>query len=412
MSVMHEFKYEAVNPTSGEAIKGSMEAGSESVVVSRLRAQGLTPVTVATIDKSGLNRDVSIPGFSKHAKLKSVAVFARQMAALTTAGLPLMRALQLVTEQTEDKVLAKGLAQVTRDVEGGQSFSLALSHQPTIFPPLLTNVIRVGETGGFLARALDSVAVTYQKEVDLRGKVKSAMTYPAIIFCIAIVAMLGMVTFVVPVFEKMFSSMDAQLPLPTRILVGISHNMTWIMPLLLIGLVAFTGWWRLNKHRDNVRRVKDSLLLRLPVFGPLLNKIAIARFSRNLAMMLNAGVPILQALDIVRSVANNWPIEKAIEAISEAMRQGRSFTAPLGEHPVIPSLVTQMVAVGEESGALGTMLDNVADYYDMEIKQTTESLSSAIEPILIVFLGVVVGGMVIALYLPMFSLYDTMNSQG
>lgn len=412
MSVMQEFKYEAVNPTSGEAVKGSMEAGSEGVVVSRLRAQGLTPVTVATVDKTGLNRDVKIPGFSRNAKLRSIAVFARQMAALTTAGLPLMRALQLVTEQTEDKVLAKGLAQVTRDVEGGQSFSLALSHQPTIFPPLLTNVVRVGESGGFLARAMESVAVTYQKEVDLRGKVKSAMTYPAIIFVIAIVAMLGMVTFVVPVFEKMFASMDAQLPLPTRILVGISHNMTWILPVLVVALVVFSAWWRLNKHRDHVRRAKDGLLLRLPVFGPLLNKIAISRFARNLAMMLNAGVPILQALDIVRSVANNWPVEKAIEAISEAMRQGRSFTSPLSDHPVFPSLVAQMVAVGEESGSLGTMLDNVADYYDMEIKQATESLSSAIEPLLIVFLGVVVGGMVIALYLPMFSMYETMNAQG
>ncbi|MGN0065586.1 MAG: type II secretion system F family protein [Nocardioides sp.] len=412
MSVMHEFKYEAVNPASGEAVKGSMEAGSEGAVVSRLRAQGLTPVTVATVDKTGLNRDVRIPGFGNKVKLKSVAVFARQMAALTTAGLPLMRALQLVAEQTEDKVLAKGLAQVARDVEGGQSFSLALSHQPTVFPPLLTNVVRVGESGGFLSRALESVAVTYQKEVDLRGKVRSAMTYPAIIFVIAIVAMIGMVTFVVPVFEKMFSSMDAQLPLPTRILVGISHNMTWILPLLVVGLVVFGGWWRLNKHRDHVRKVKDGLLLRLPVFGPLLNKIAINRFARNLAMMLNAGVPILQALDIVRSVANNWPVEKAIEAISEGMRQGRSFTSPLADHPVFPSLVSQMVAVGEESGSLGAMLDNVADYYDMEIEQATESLSSAIEPLLMVFLGVVVGGMVIALYLPMFSLYDTMNSQG
>ena len=412
MSVMQEFKYEAVNPVSGESVKGSMEAGSESAVLTRLRAQGLTPVVVSTVDKSGLNRDVSIPGFSKKAKLKSIAVFARQMSALTTAGLPLMRALQLVTEQTEDKVLAKALAQVTREVESGQAFSLALSHQPTVFPPLLTNVIRVGETGGFLARALESVAVAFQKEVDLRGKVKSAMTYPGIIFVIAISAMLGMVTFVVPVFEKMFSSMDAQLPLPTRILVAISHNMTWILPVLIVALIAFSGWWRLNKHKDHVRKVKDGMLLRLPVFGPLLNKIAVARFARNLAMMLNAGVPLLQALDIVRSVANNWPVEKAIDAISEAMRQGRSFTSPLADHPVIPSLVTQMVAVGEESGSLGTMLDNVADYYDMEIKQATESLSSAIEPLLIVFLGVVVGGMVIALYLPMFSMYDTMNQQG
>ena len=411
MSVMQEFKYEAVNPSSGKAIKGSMEAASEGAVLGRLRAQGLTPVTVATVNKTGLNRDVAIPGFTKKVKIKSIAVFARQMTALITAGLPLMRALQLVTSQTEDKVLAKGLQQVTRDVEGGQSFSLALSRQPTIFPPLLTNVVRVGETGGFMARAMDSVAITYQKEVDLRGKVKAAMTYPVIVFFIAIIAVIGMVTFVVPVFEKMFSSMDAQLPLPTRILVAVSHNMTWILPALIIGGFLFGVWWRLNKNREGVRRAKDWVLMKLPVFGPLINKIAISRFSRNLAMMLNAGVPILQALDIVRSVANNWPVEKAIDSISDAMRQGRSFHSPLASHPVFPPLVAQMVAVGEESGSLGNMLDNVADYYDMEIKQTTDSLSSAIEPLLIVFLGVVVGGMVIALYLPMFSLYDTMNQQ-
>ncbi|RYE77599.1 MAG: type II secretion system F family protein, partial [Myxococcales bacterium] len=293
-----------------------------------------------------------------------------------------------------------------------QSFSLALSRQPLIFPPLLTNVVRVGETGGFMAKALDSIAVTYQKEVDLRGKVKSAMTYPVIVFVIAILAVIGMVTFVVPVFVKMFDSMNAQLPLPTRILVGLSNNMVWIIPALVVFFFLFGIWWRANKHKDGVRKVKDNLLMKLPVFGPLIGKIAISRFSRNLAMMLNAGVPMLQALDIVRSVANNYPVEQAIDSISESMRQGRSFSAPLAAHSVFPPLVAQMVAVGEESGSLGQMLDNVADYYDMEINQATEALSSSIEPLLIVFLGVVVGGMVIALYLPMFSMYDTMNQQG
>ena len=334
------------------------------------------------------------------------------MAALIVAGLPLMRALQLVTSQTEDKALRTGLEQVSRDVEGGQSFSHALSRQPTVFPPLLANVIKVGETGGFMARALDSVAITYQKEVDLRGKVKAALTYPVIVFVIAILAVIGMVTFIVPVFVNMFESMNAQLPLPTRILVAVSKNMVWIIPVLIVLCLIFSAWWRLNKHKDGVRKYNDAMLLRLPIFGKLINKIAVSRFSRNLAMMLNAGVPILQALDIVRSVANNYPVEKAIDDISESMRQGRSFSGPLAAHAVFPPLVAQMVAVGEESGSLGQMLDNVADYYDMEIEQATESLASSIEPLLIVFLGVVVGGMVIALYLPMFSMYDTMNKQG
>lgn len=409
MVTLQEFEYEAAGSTGGKRVKGVVEAPNESTAASRLRSRGLTPVAIRPVDKSGLNMEIRIPGFEKRVKLRSIAVFTRQFAALIQAGLPMMRALALVTEQTEDKALQKSLQAVVLDLESGKPLSEALASQPTVFPTQLTAIVKVGETGGFLGTALDSVASSYEKEVELRGKVKSAMTYPAIVGAIAIIAMVGMVTFVVPVFEKMFKSMGADLPLPTRILVIISHNMVWILPLLAVLVFGFLVWWNLNKHKDFVRKVRDPLLLRLPVFGPLNNKVAVSRFCRNLAMMVGAGVPLLQALEIVRAATNNWPVEVAIDDINESMRQGRSFAAPLASHEVFPPLVAQMVAVGEESGALGQMLNNVADYYDKEIDRTTESLSSAIEPLMIMFLGIVIGGMVIALYLPMFSMYDTMN---
>lgn len=410
MVTLQEYEYEAAGSTGGKRIKGVVEAPNETTAASRLRSRGLTPVSIKPVDKTGLNMEIRIPGFAKRVKLKSIAVFTRQFAALIQAGLPMMRALQLVTEQTEDTVLQRALQTVVLDLESGKPLSEALGGQPTVFPTQLTAIVKVGETGGFLGTALDSIATSYEKEVELRGKVKSAMTYPAIVGCIAIIAMIGMVTFVVPVFEKMFESMGAELPLPTRILVVISDNMVWILPLLIVLVVGFLMWWNLNKHKDFVRKVKDPMLLRLPVFGPLNSKVAVSRFCRNLAMMVNAGVPLLQALEIVRAAANSWPLEQAIDDINESMRQGRSFAAPLAAHEdVFPSLVAQMVSVGEESGSLGAMLNNVADYYDKEIDRTTESLSSAIEPLMIMFLGIVIGGMVIALYLPMFGMYETMN---
>lgn len=411
MATLQEFKYEAVSAGGGTSVKGTLEALSEGAVVSKLRAQGLTPLSVKPLDKTGLNTEIRIPGFERRVKSKSLAIFARQLSTLVNSGLPLMRAITIVTEQTQDKRLKRSLELVLLDVDGGLSFSAALMKQPDVFPPMMVNLIRVGETGGFLDQSMESVAATYQAEVDLHDKIKSATTYPMIVAAIAVIAVIGMVTFIVPVFEKMFEQMGGSLPLPTRILVAISHNMTWILPLGIVLAFAFLFWWHRHKEDDAVRARVDPIKLRVPVFGPLNRKVAIARFTRNLAMMVGAGVPLLQGLVIVGQAAHNWEVERAVDDVHESMRTGRSFAAPLSRHEVFPPMVAQMVSVGEESGSLAEMLTSIADFYDKEVETATEQLAASIEPLMIVFLGVVIGGMVMALYMPMFSMYKELNQQ-
>ncbi|GAA1948834.1 type II secretion system F family protein [Microbacterium deminutum] len=411
MPVIQEYSYRAVDPRGGSVVKGTIEAATESAVTGKLRAQGLTPLEVKALSKTGLRMDVKLPGATKHVSSKSLAIFSKQMAGLINAGLPLMRTLSILIEQTEDKKLQPALISVQADVEAGSSFSAALALHPQVFPPLMLSIVRVGETGGFLGAALGSVAENYRKEAELHNKIRAATTYPVIVLIIAIIGVLGMVTFVVPVFANMFASLGSQLPLPTQILVTISNNMVWMLPLLiLIVLVAWT-WWVRNRHTERVRRVVDPIRLKLPIFGPLATKMAVARFSRNLSMMLNAGVPIIQALGIVGQASNNWKIEQAILEVQESIRQGKSFAAPLAKAGVFPPMVPQMVSVGEESGTLTEMLASIADFYEDEVETATSQLSSTIEPVLIVGLGVIIGGMVISLYLPIFTLYGEIAKQ-
>jgi type IV pilus assembly protein PilC len=270
----------------------------------------------------------------------------------------------------------------------------------------MIHLIRAGETGGFLDHALESVAYTFEKDVKLRQTIRSAMTYPVVVLGMAVFGMAAMLIFIVPVFQKMFADLGGELPIPTQILVVISQNMVWIAPLLVVAVVAFSFWWRANKHKDGVRRVVDTAKLRLPVFGQLFRKIAIARFARNFSTMTTSGVPILQALAIVGETSGNWVIEQAMHKVQESVRIGRSVAAPLLEEPVFPSMVSQMVAVGEDAGSMDIMLAKIADFYDDEVQTTTEQLTSLIEPLLIAFIGVVIGGMIVALYLPMFSIFD------
>lgn len=410
MALIEEYAYRAIDRAGGGTIKGTMEASSTNAVVAKLHAQGLTPLEVSPVSKTGLNQDISIPGFEKRVKVKSLAVFAKQMAGLINAGLPLMRTLTILIEQTEDKPLQAALASVQAEVQSGSAFSIALANHPDVFPPLMVSVIRVGELGGFLGQALSSVARTYADEAELQNKVKSAMTYPIIVLVIAILGVLAMVTFVVPVFEGMFSGMGSALPVPTQILVTVSHNMVWMLPIIIV--LAFIGWiwWVRNRNGERVRRVLDPLKLRLPIFGPLVTKVAVARFARNLSMMLDAGVPLLQALSIVGQAANNWAIEKALEEVQESVREGRSFSVPLAKAGVFPPIVSQMVSVGEEAGTLSEMLASVADFYEDEVNTATSQLTATIEPILIVGIGVIVGGMVITLYLPIFTLYGELGA--
>jgi type II secretory pathway component PulF len=412
MSIVQEYSYRAIDADGSAVVKGSIEAASESAVAAKLRAHGLTTLDVSPARKTGLQREITLPGRQKRVGVKALAVFAKQLAGLINAGLPLMRALSIMIEQTDDKALQAALVLAQADVQSGSSLSSALARQPLAFPPLMVNLIRVGESGGFLGRSLASVAKTYAGEAQLRDKIRAATTYPVIVLVIAVVALLAMVTFVVPIFEGMFSGMGGDLPLPTLILVAISDNMVWILPLLAVLVVGVGIWWLRAKDSDRVRAVVDPLKLRMPVFGPLATKIAVARFARSLAMMLDAGVPLLQALSVVGEAAHNSVVARAVRDIQDSVRQGRSFAAPLAASGVFPPMVAQMVSVGEESGTLAEMLASIADLYEGEVETATEQLTSTIEPILIVVIGILIGGMVVALYMPIFGIYGQLSQTG
>ena len=355
-------------------------------------------------EAKGLKKEISIPGFKKKIKLKELAVMSRQMATMIGAGLSLLRTLNILAAQTENKSLAKILGKIRDEVETGVSTSDAFAKFQNIFPPLMISMIRAGEAGGFLEGALDSVAVNFEKEVKLRGKIKSALTYPVIVLVMSLISVVSMLIFIVPVFQKMFTSLGGKLPLPTLMLVYASNAMVWVGPLMLVFFVALAIWWPKNKHTLRVRRRLDPLKLKLPVFGLLMRKIAIARFSRNFSDMIGAGVPILKALQIVGETSGNWVIEEALKKVAESVRQGHSISVPLAHQPVFPPMVTQMVAVGEDAGSLEVMLEKIADFYDQEVEAATEQLTAMIEPLMVAFLGVVIGGMVVALYLPIFNI--------
>jgi len=411
MSLIEEYTYRAVDARGGGMVKGTVEASSESAVVSKLRAQGLTPLEVALTSKTGLNREISIPGLEKSVKADTLAVFAKQMAGLINAGLPLMRTLAILTEQAEDKKLQAALIQVHAAVEQGQPLSAAMAQHERVFPPLMVSMVRVGESGGFLGQSLTSVAETYKNEAELHNKIKSATTYPLIVLFIAILGVIAMVTFIVPIFAGMFTNLGSELPLPTQILVTLSNNMIWILPLMIVGGIVGAFWWQRNKHTEKVRRVVDPFKLKLPVFGPLAVKIAVARFSRGLSMMLKAGVPLVQALEIVGEAANNYKVEEAVRAVQESVTQGKSFSTPLAKAEIFPPMVAQMASVGEESGTLPEMLASIADFYEGEVETATEQLTASIEPILIVGIGILIGGMVVSLYMPIFSIYGELGNQ-
>ena len=409
MSVAQQYSYKS-RDSGGKLVKGRMEAPNETAVVSRLRSMGLSPVSIdASARGTGLQMDIKFSGFEKRVPLKELAIMSRQMSTMVGAGLSLLRALTILTEQTENKTLAAALDTVRTQVETGTALSDALAKQDRVFPPIMVHLVRAGEIGGFLDKSLESIAGTFEADVKLRQTIKSALTYPVVVLIMALVSVIGMLTFIVPVFKNMFASLGGQLPLPTQILVTISENMAWIAPLLTVGGVAFSIWWRKNKHEDRVRSVVDPLRLKLPVFGMLMRKVAVARFTRNFATMTGAGVPILQSLGIVGDTSGNWVIEQALHRVQDAVRNGRSIAEPLLKEPVFPSMVTQMIAVGEDSGSLEQMLNKIADFYDDEVQSTTEQLTSLIEPLMIGVIGIIIGGMIIALYMPIFTIYNQIH---
>lgn len=389
----------------GKAVKGRVDAPSEAAVVARLKTMGVVPTEITQSSGTGLQMEITIGG-GKKVTLKDLAVMSRQLATMVSSGLSLLRALSILAEQTENRNLGKTLDAVRSQVEQGSSLSDALAKHERIFPPLMIFLVRAGETGGFLDQALESTADTFEKDVKLRQTIKSAMTYPVVVLAMAVLAVIGMLLFIVPIFQNMFADLGGQLPAPTQLLVVLSENMIWITPVLIVGAIVFYVWWGRHKNDEAVRSKVDTWKLKLPVFGDLFRKVAIARFSRNFATMTHSGVPILQALAIVGDTSGNWVVANALRNVQESVRSGRSIAAPLANEPVFPPMVVQMIAVGEDSGSMETMLSKVADFYDDEVQSTTESLTSLIEPLMIAFIGVVVGGMIVALYLPVFEIFN------
>jgi type IV pilus assembly protein PilC len=327
------------------------------------------------------------------------------------AGLTLLRALSILEEQTSAPKLREAVGQVGRDVQSGMQLSTAMAKHDTQFPALMVNMIRAGETGGFLDDALRRIAKMQESDANLKAKIKSAMTYPVIVLIFAALLGAGVLVFIVPVFEKMFKQLGGALPLPTQIMVNMSHSMWWLGPLVIALAVFGLRAYRTRYRKNYAFRLKcDQLKLRLPVFGKLLTKVAISRWSRNLGTLLHVGVPMMQALDIVGGTAGNAVIGEAMEEVKAAVRVGAPISVPLHKHPIFPSMVVQMVEVGEETGEMTQMLDKVADFYEKEVETTTESLTSAMEPLLVVLMGAVIGTMVVCLYLPMFSIYQNIQN--
>lgn len=405
MAAAKTFEY-AVRDREGKVVKGRIEAANQAAVANRLRTMGLAPTSITEVRTTGLHREIHLPGPADRVRLKDLAVMARQMATMVSAGLSLIRTLAILAEQTQSKPLARVLGQVRADVESGQSLSASMGRHREVFPVLMVNIVRAGEVGGFLEDALVSVAENYEAEVKLRAKITSAMTYPVMVFVMALVAVAAMLMFIVPVFRDMYASLGGTLPLPTLMLVHLSTVAKWaVLPFAAL-VVAATVWWRRHKDDPAVREKVDPLKLRVPIFGELMRKIAVARFARNFGTMVGAGVPLLQALDVVGQTSGSWVVERAVADVQDAVRRGETLSGPLAQHPVFPAMVVQMLAVGEDSGAIEVMLAKVAEFYDQEVEATTEQLTSLIEPLMIAFLGVVVGGMIIALYLPIFNVYD------
>jgi type IV pilus assembly protein PilC len=399
-----------VRDRQGKLVTGTLEAESVSVVSAKLRSMGYVPVSIESNDKSMTAREIKIPYFSGRIKLKEVAVFSRQFATMINSGLTLLRSLAILADQTESKELARIVGEVRKDVERGSALSAALAKHPKAFSRLYVAMVRAGETGGSLDSVLVRLATTIEKQVELRRKVKSAMTYPIVVGVIVVLILIAMLVFVVPMFKGMYGDLDAKLPAPTLVLLTVSNIMKKFFPLVILG--AGAGAYAAKRYigTANGRRRWDAFKLKAPVFGQLAHKTALARFSRSLAALVRSGVPILDALEIVRETAGNMVVSEAVAQTQAAVKAGESLARPLEAHPVFPPMVVQMIAVGEETGALDELLEKIADFYDGEVEATVDALTSLIEPLLIVVMGVTVGGMVIALYMPMFSIIGKMGA--
>ena len=403
------FRYRA-RDAAGQAREGTVEGDDPRVVAARLQEMGMTPLSIEEQRTTGLKKEITFPGLGKgkkgkKVKLKELSIFSRQFATMIASGLTLLRSLNILAEQSENPRFAEIITKVAASVEQGKSLSEALTDHKE-FPDLYVAMVRAGETAGTLDQVLVRIADTLESDVALRRKVKSTMTYPGVVLVLAVLLTTVMLLFIVPTFVGMFKDLGGTLPLPTRVLLLMSvvvRKLWFVLFLLPVG--AWKGYKRLRSV-PRVRARLDALKLKVPVFGPLFHKLALARFTRNLSTLLHAGVPILLALEITADTVDNAVISAAVDDVRTAVREGQSMARPLANHEVFPPMVVQMVGVGEETGALDEMLGRIADFYDREVEATTESLTAALEPVMIAVLGGIVGAMVISLYMPMFQIFD------
>jgi type IV pilus assembly protein PilC len=382
-----------------------MEADGEAAVATRLRSQGPVPIQISKEAKISGKTELHI--LPQKVKLRDLAIFARQFSTMINSGLSLLRTLNILADQSENPILAKTIGEVRTDVERGSSLSASMSKHPKVFNTLFISMVRAGETGGQLDTVLLRVADGFEADYKLRQKVKSAMTYPVVVAFIAVMLVTVMLLFVVPTFAGMFEGLGGELPLPTKFLLAMSNQAKIIIPIgIVFSIVGFIAYRKGRQQNADIRLRTDQMKLKIPVFGELFRKVALSRFSRTLALLLRAGVPVLQALDIVGESTGNEVLARAAQDVKESVRQGESMSSPLERHDVFPPMVVQMISVGEDTGALDAMLDKVSDFYDQEVESTTESLTSLIEPVMIGVLGSIVGAMIIALYMPMFKIFE------
>ncbi len=394
------YKWEG-KTAKGAVKKGEMEAPSEAAIRIHLRQQNIIPTKISSKMK---DINISLPFLKQKVTQRSVAIFTRQLATMIDAGLPLVQSLEVLSSQQENNVFKNIIREIREDVEGGSTFAGALKKHPVTFNELYTNLVVAGEEGGILDTILNRLATYIEKAEALKKKVKSALIYPATIVSVAVAVVIILMLFVIPVFETMFQSAGQSLPLPTVIVLAISKtikkNIIFFVPALILFFFLFKRYYK----TDNGRAVVDRLLLKLPVFGLLFRKIAVARFSRTLGTLVSSGVPILDGLSIVSRTAGNRAIETAIMNARASIREGETIAEPLSRSALFPPMVIQMIAVGESTGALDSMLSKIAEFYEDEVDVAVSNLTSLLEPLLMIFLGVVIGGVVIAMYLPIFNM--------
>jgi len=396
---MPVFTYRGTN-RSGGSVAGEMTASSKSELQALLRRQQITPTKM-----SEKGKEFNMPTFGGSVSAKELAVFTRQFSVMIDAGLPLVQCLEILASQQENKLFQKVLTGTRAAVEGGSNLSAAMKQYPKVFDPLYSNMVEAGETGGILDTILQRLSTYIEKNVKLKAAVKSALIYPIGVLSIAAGVIILLLWKVVPIFATLFAGLGVDLPLPTKIVIGASNFVGSIFGLLiLVGIVAGIFGLKIWYGTPQGRFVLDTIVLKLPVLGMLMRKIAVARFTRTLGTLISSGVPILEGLDITAKTSGNAVVERALFQVRKSLEEGKSLTEPLKDSAVFPGMVTQMISVGEQTGAMDAMLQKIADFYEDEVDAAVKDLLTALEPIMIVFLGIVVGGVVISMYLPLFSL--------